>query len=85
MTIITFFDNDTPPFDVDNVPKRILDAVKGLVILDDHLITDLVSLKRNRAETLQFTTLPSAMFNALQNPDPFVYIEFTAAQPLEVP
>ena len=85
VTIITFFDNDSPPFDVDNVPKRILDAIKGSIIDDDDLITDLVSLKRNRDETLQFTTLPAAMLNSLQSPDPFVYVEFSAAQPLEVP
>ena len=85
MTIITFFNNDSPPFDVDNVPKRILDAIKGSIIMDDDLITDLVSLKRNRDQTLRFTTLPTTMLNSLQKPDPFVYVEFTAAQPLEVP
>ena len=85
VAIITFFNNDSPPFDVDNVPKRILDAIKGLIIIDDDLITDLVSLKRNRDETLRFTTLPTTMLTSLQKPDPFVYVEFTAAQPLEVP
>ena len=87
VTIITFFNNSSPPIDVDNVPKRILDAIKGKnkIILDDSLITDLVSLKRNRDDTLRFATFSSAMFNSLQNPDPFVYVEFTAAQPLEVP
>ena len=85
VTIITFFDNNTPPFDVDNVPKRILDALKGQVIRDDRLVTDMVSLKRNRDANLQFTTLPIVMLNSLRNPGPFVYVEFTAARPLEVP
>ena len=85
VTIISFFNNNTAPFDVDNVPKRILDALKGIIIVDDRQITDLVSLKRNRDENLQFTTLPRVMYHSLQNPDPFVYIEFAAAQHLEVP
>ena len=85
VTIISFFNNNSAPFDVDNVPKRILDALKGLIIVDDHQITDLISLKRNRDENLQFTTLPPVMYTSLQNPDPFVYVGFEAAHHLEVP
>ena len=85
VTIITFFNNDSPRIDVDNVPKRILDALNRRIIIDDHLVTDVVSLKRNRDLQLQFATLPTVMYNSLQNPDPFVYVEFTAARPLEVP
>ena len=85
MTIITFFDNNSPPFDVDNVPKRILDALKGQIIRDDYLVTDIVSLKRNRDANLQFTTLPRVMLNSLRQSGPFVYVEFAAPRPLEVP
>jgi crossover junction endodeoxyribonuclease RusA len=44
--------------DIDNLPKPILDALKGLVYLDDTQITDVVCRKRNlhsdlRVEILQ--------------------------------
>ena len=84
VTIITFFNNDSPLIDVDNVPKRILDAIKGTVIIDDYLVTDLVSLKRNRDETLVFTSFPSTISNSFPGREPFVYVEFAAARPLEV-
>lgn len=34
------------PADVDNIPKPILDAMKGLVYVDDGQITDLVTRRR---------------------------------------
>ena len=37
---------DTVDFDVDNIPKPILDALKGLVYEDDSQVTDLICRKR---------------------------------------
>ena len=39
-TIIHFYDNRM--LDVDNLPKPILDALKGLVFQDDAQVTDLI-------------------------------------------
>ena len=33
--------------DIDNLPKPISDALKGLVYLDDEQVTDIVCRKRN--------------------------------------
>ncbi len=43
---------DTVPFDVDNIPKPILDAMKGLVYSDDSQVSDLVCRKRDCEQTL---------------------------------
>ena len=43
---VTYFFDDTP-FDVDNIPKPILDALKGLVFRDDSQVYDLLCRKRN--------------------------------------
>ena len=41
---ITYFFDDTP-VDVDNIPKPILDALKGLVFRDDSQVYDLLCRK----------------------------------------
>jgi hypothetical protein len=34
------------PGDVDNIPKAVLDALKGLVLVDDRQVTDLIVQRR---------------------------------------
>ena len=55
---ITYF-FDSTSFDVDNIPKPILDALKGMVFADDSQIFDLLCRKRNMNDNLQ-----------IQNPSP---------------
>ena len=57
VTIAYFFDGT--PFDVDNIPKPILDALKGMVFNDDVQVFDLLCRKRDINENLQ-----------IQNPSP---------------
>ena len=58
MVTITYFFDGTP-FDVDNIPKPILDALKGMVFNDDVQVFDLICRKRDINENLQ-----------IQNPSP---------------
>ena len=58
MVTITYF-FDSTPFDVDNIPKPILDALKGMVFADDSQVFDLVCRKRDLNGSLQ-----------IQNPSP---------------
>ncbi len=52
MVTITYF-FDSSPLDVDNVPKPILDALKGLIYVDDSQVTDLLCRKRELQGELQ--------------------------------
>jgi Holliday junction resolvase RusA-like endonuclease len=51
MVSITYF-FDGVDFDVDNIPKPILDALKGLVYVDDRQVTDLICRKRRHSDDL---------------------------------
>ena len=46
MVTITYVYADSPMDIVDNVPKPILDGLKGLVYFDDSQVTDLLCRKR---------------------------------------
>ena len=46
MVTITYLHRGDP-IDVDNIPKPILDALKGLVYADDVAVTDLICRKRD--------------------------------------
>lgn len=45
LTITYFYEGSA--LDVDNIPKPILDALKGLVYLDDEQVTDVLCRKRD--------------------------------------
>ena len=52
MTITYFHGSD--PLDVDNIPKPILDALKGLVYSDDSHVSDLLCRKRDLSKDRGF-------------------------------
>lgn len=71
--------------DVDNMPKPILDALKGLVYADDDQITDLVCRKRDRDRDLQFENPSPVLLETLGRSEQFLHITVTEASSLEVP
>ena len=71
--------------DVDNMPKPILDALKGLVYADDCEITDLVCRKRDRDRDLKFENPSPVLVEALGRSEQFLHIIVTEALSLEVP
>ena len=85
VTITCFFDGDSVPFDVDNVPKRILDALKGMIVHDHVQVTDLVCRKRNLDDNLQVSNLSQVLLSPLAQNEPFIHIVFAPAPDLEVP
>ncbi len=84
MVSITYF-FEGASLDVDNVPKPILDALKGLVYTDDAQITDLVCRKRDRNRDLQFEDPSSVLVETLGRSEQFLHITVTDAMSLEVP
>src|ERR671931_1599876 len=64
LTVIYFCDDVA--MDLDNLPKPIVDALKGLVYLDDDQVTDIVCRKRNRNSDLR-----------LENPSSFLSERFS--------
>ena len=70
MTITYIYDSvDGASLDVDNIPKPILDARKGLVYLDDRQVTDLLCRKRELHGNLR-----------IQNATPLLLQSFASSQ-----
>ena len=82
VTIVHFYDGIE--LDVDNIPKPILDGIKGLVYDDDRQITDLVCRKRELKENLPIPELPNHLQEGINRGYPFVYIQVAAAPNPEV-
>ena len=82
VAITYFFDH--PLIDVDNVPKPILDALKGLVYADDCQVTDLLCRRRDLNAELQFHNPSPVLFPMLGRPEQFLHIVVTSALSQEV-
>lgn len=67
MVIITYFYKDAS-LDVDNIPKPILDALKGLVYSDDVDVSDLLLRKRNLNGDLRVQNPSSVLLETLRAP-----------------
>lgn len=83
MVVITYYFKNEP-LDVDNMPKPILDALNGLVYVDDRQITDLVCRKRDRNRDLLFENPSSMLLEALGRSERFLHITVVNARSLEV-
>jgi hypothetical protein len=70
------------PADVDNVVKPILDALVGLVIMDDLQVTDIDSHRRAVAEPLAATNLPPLLERGIATRQECVYVRVSDAQHL---
>ena len=82
VTVIYF--HDGKPFDVDNIAKPVLDALKGMVFGDDSQITDLVCRKRD-LNNLPLVTSSSEVLNAaIDNGSQFLHIVVEDAPEREV-
>lgn len=82
MVTITHFYNEVE-VDADNLPKPIIDALKGLVLLDDSQLTDLVCRKRSLSNLRVIG--PSAILSeGLRRSDDFLHITVTEAPDQEV-
>ena len=73
MVTITYF-YDRVSLDVDNIPKPILDALKGLVYLDDEQVTDIICRKRNLNTELRIENPSSVLAQGLSRANQFLYV-----------
>ena len=69
---VTYFYEATS-IDVDNIPKPIIDALKGLVFMDDNQVTDMICRKRNLKEVL-IENPSSVLAEGLSRGKDFLYI-----------
>ncbi len=81
-TITHFYDN--VEVDADNLPKPIIDALKGLVFLDDSQLTDLICRKRNLRSNLRVVNPSGVLDEGLRRSDDFLHIVITEAPDQEV-
>ena len=75
VTITYFYGSD--PLDVDNIPKPILDALKGLVYSDDSQVSDLLCRKRDLSEGPRIRNASPALLDFLADAEPVLHISVT--------
>ena len=83
MVIITYLYNGTS-MDVDNLPKPILDALKGLVYSDDGQVSDLLCRKRDLNGDLRIQNPSSVLLETLRYSEQFLHIAVNDAPSQEV-
>lgn len=66
MVIITYFYEDAS-LDVDNIPKPILDALKGMVYSDDTEVSDLLCRKRDLNDDPRIQNPSSVLLETLRD------------------
>lgn len=81
-TVTHFY--DSVEIDIDNLPKPIIDALKGLVFLDDSQLTDLICRKRNLRSNLRAVSPSGILDERLKRSDDFLHIVVTEAPDQEV-
>ncbi len=72
VALANFFYGGSP--DLDNMAKPILDALKGLVYVDDSQVFDLICRKRNLNGDAGIPNPSQILLLRLSNPGPFVHI-----------
>lgn len=82
VTITYFFESGEP--DVDNIPKPILDAMKGLVYSDDVQVSDLCCRKRDLTADLLIRNPSADLLEYLRESRQVVHIFVGEASDLEV-
>ena len=82
LTITSFHEGNS--LDVDNIPKPILDALKGLVYIDDDQVTDLVCRKRNLNDDLRVVNSSSVLAEGFDRGNEFLYVVVEDAPNQEV-
>ena len=73
---------DSSPADIDNIIKPIQDALVGLVIGDDFLISDVDSHRRFLTDPIDVTFLPPLLQAGVAGGNECVYVRVCDALPL---
>ena len=83
LTVIYFYESE-PSMDIDNIPKPISDALKGLVYLDDEQVTDVSCRKRNLNINLGIENPSRVLAEGFRRGNEFLYIVVEEAPDQEV-
>lgn len=83
MVELTYFYDDGAP-DVDNLPKPVLDALKGLTFVDDDQVTDLLVRKRDLSSNLRVEDATPIMAAGFDLGSPFIHVVVREAPRQEV-
>lgn len=83
MLTITYF-YDKVAMDVDNIPKPISDAMKGLVYFDDDQMADILCRKRDLNSVLRVDNPSEILAEGFNRNKEFLYIVVDAAPNQEV-
>jgi crossover junction endodeoxyribonuclease RusA len=83
MLTITYF-YESVSMDIDNLPKPISDALKGLVYLDDGQVTDVLCRERDLNSSLRIESPSSVWADGLSRGNEFLYIVVEEAPDQEV-
>jgi hypothetical protein len=81
LTIVHMY-TESPP-DVDNIIKPIQDALEGLVLFNDRLVSDVESHRRHLRGHFDFDRLPPLIMSALTSSMECVYVRLDDAIDLE--
>ena len=84
VTITYLYNRGSIDIDVDNIPKPILDALKGLVYSDDSQVTDLLCRKRRYGVELRIPDPSPLLRSSYENSEEFVHVNVDNAQSTEV-
>ena len=79
---IVHLHHGAPP-DVDNIIKPIQDALEGVVISNDILVSDVESHRRSVGDPFELELLPRLLAAALVSPSECVYVRLADAIQLE--
>lgn len=79
MVAITYFFHGNS-LDVDNIPKPMLDALKGMVYVDDTQVTDLLCRKRAIGGELRIEPASSLLLETLDRGEQFLHVAVTDAR-----
>ena len=83
MVAITYFYKGAS-LDVDNIPKPILDALKGLIYSDDSQVSDLLCRKRDLKGDLRIQNPSAILLQSLSSSEQFLHITVVHAMNQEV-
>ena len=79
---LVYLCGEAPP-DTDNIVKPILDAMKGVVYVDDATVADVGSHRRSLTATFELTRLPQLLLEGIIKGEECVYVQVSSSQPLE--
>jgi crossover junction endodeoxyribonuclease RusA len=71
---IIYFSLGPSTIDTDNMVKPILDALSGIIWMNDNQVAEVIARKTDRSSLASFTNPPPDIAAAMTTEEPFVYV-----------